>query len=61
MDVGLAVRGEVEVQHDVHGGDIQAAGGDVGGDEGGTGSRAEFTECAEAGALGELAVERNGA
>lgn len=61
MDVRLAVRGEVEVQHEVDVGDIETAGSDVRGDEDVAGAGAEFVQRAEAGGLGELAVEGDGA
>ena len=61
VDVGFAVGGEVEVDDDIDGGDVETTGGDVGGNEDVAAAGTEFTESAEAGGLRELAVQGDSA
>ncbi len=61
VDVRLAVGRQVEIQHHVHGGDVEASSGDVRRDEDVSTSGAEFAERAETGRLRELAVQGDGA
>ncbi len=59
VDVRFAVRREVEVEHNVDGGDVEAARCNVRGDEDLAGAGAEFTQRAQASGLTQLAVEGN--
>jgi len=61
VDVRLAIRREIEIEHDVDGRDVEAAGSHVSRDEDLPTTGAELAEGAETRGLGELAVERDGA
>lgn len=60
VDVRLTIRRQIEIKHDIDGRDIQTAGSHISRDEDLPAAGAKLAEGAEAGGLGELAVEGDG-